>query len=122
MTTCAVFRVMRRGWKAALMMTLTMSGQAWAQSAGPSAPSLRSESHDHSPANGTSGMATKNNAGRSTDADELRPDSLQPGEDPQNRLGEPFLKHLITDQKWFWTAPARAQAKDLNWILPAAGV
>lgn len=27
---------------------------------------------------------------------------LTPGEDPQNRLGQPFLKHLASDQKRFW--------------------
>jgi hypothetical protein len=49
-------------------------------------------------------------------------DQLQPGEDPQNRLVTPFLKHLAGDQKEFWTAPTRLKVKDLRWILPAAGV
>ena len=49
-------------------------------------------------------------------------DQLQPGEDPQNRLLSPFLKHLAGDQKEFWTAPTRLRVKDLKWILPAAGV
>lgn len=50
------------------------------------------------------------------------PYELQPGEDPQNRLVSPFLKHLLTDQKQFWTSPLRWQTQDLKWILPGAGV
>ena len=49
-------------------------------------------------------------------------DQLEPGEDPENRLLTPFLKHLGGDQKEFWTAPTRLKVKDLRWILPAAGV
>jgi len=48
--------------------------------------------------------------------------TLQPGEDPENRLVSPFLKHLAGDQKQFWTAPARLKTKDLKWILPGAGI
>lgn len=47
---------------------------------------------------------------------------LQPGEDPQNRLVSPFVKHLINDQKNFWTEPTRLHVKDLKWIAPSAGV
>ncbi|MFZ0762120.1 MAG: capsule assembly Wzi family protein [Candidatus Sulfotelmatobacter sp.] len=47
---------------------------------------------------------------------------LQPGEDPENRLFSPFVKHLVGDQKEFWTSPSRLKTKDLKWILPAAGV
>src|ERR1700722_7244036 len=50
------------------------------------------------------------------------PYQLQPGEDPENRLVSPFLKHIVTDQKQFWTSPARFRTKDLKWILPAAGI
>jgi Capsule assembly protein Wzi/PAP2 superfamily len=53
--------------------------------------------------------------------DESR-DRLEPGSDPENRLLSPFLKHLVTDQKQFWTSPAHLQTKDLKWILPAAGI
>lgn len=49
-------------------------------------------------------------------------EELQPGDDPQNRLGSPFLEHLASDQKQFWTSAARFHSKDLRWILPAAGV
>jgi hypothetical protein len=51
-----------------------------------------------------------------------KPDGLQPGEDPENRLILPFVKHLGSDQKEFWTAPARLRVKDLKWIAPLAGV
>jgi membrane-associated phospholipid phosphatase len=47
---------------------------------------------------------------------------LQPGDDPENRLISPFLKHLAGDQKQFWTAPTRLQIKDLKWIVPSAGI
>ena len=47
---------------------------------------------------------------------------LQPGEDPENRLVSPFLKHIVRDQEQFWTSPARFRTKDLKWILPAAGI
>jgi hypothetical protein len=50
------------------------------------------------------------------------PYELQPGEDPENRLVSPFVKHIVGDQKQFWTSPARFRTKDLKWILPAAGI
>jgi len=46
---------------------------------------------------------------------------LQPGEDPENRLLIPFLKHVAGDQKQFWTSPARLKIQDLKWIVPFAG-
>lgn len=46
---------------------------------------------------------------------------LQPGTDPDNRLFSPFAKHLVEDQKHFWTLPAQAKKADLKWILPIAG-
>src|SRR5579864_3009812 len=45
---------------------------------------------------------------------------LQPGEDPQNQLISPFIRHIAEDQEHFWTLPLRARTKDLKWILPAA--
>ncbi len=48
--------------------------------------------------------------------------TLPPGEDPENRLLTPFLKHLATDQATFWTAPAHFQTRDLQWGLPFAGI
>jgi len=47
---------------------------------------------------------------------------LEPGSDPENRLGSPFLKHLVRDQEQFWTMPARFKVQDLRWIAPFAGV
>jgi membrane-associated phospholipid phosphatase len=61
-------------------------------------------------------------AGTNSSAKPQHDDHLPPGEDPQNRLVSPFLKHLVGDQKEFWTAPTRLKVKDLRWILPAAGV
>lgn len=47
---------------------------------------------------------------------------LPPGEDPENRLVTPFLKHLMADQRQFWTFPAKVQVKDLKWIVPFSAV
>jgi Capsule assembly protein Wzi/PAP2 superfamily len=47
---------------------------------------------------------------------------LQPGEDPENRLVSPFLKHMVRDQEHFWTTPAHLRTRDLKWIVPVAGV
>ena len=49
-------------------------------------------------------------------------DWLEPGADPQNRLVSPFVKHLIGDQKQFWTMPSRFKVQDLKWIAPFAGI
>lgn len=46
---------------------------------------------------------------------------LPPGTDPENHLGQVFLRHIAEDQKNFWTFPARLRVKDLKWIVPAAG-
>ena len=47
---------------------------------------------------------------------------LEPGEDPDNHLVVPFLKHIGSDQKEFWTSPAHFKIKDLKWIAPTAGI
>ena len=44
------------------------------------------------------------------------------GEDPDNRLILPFVKHLATDQQTFWTAPTQFRVKDLKWAVPFVGV
>ena len=44
------------------------------------------------------------------------------GEDPDNRLITPFVRHLASDQQTFWTAPAHFQVKDLKWAVPFVGV
>ncbi|MGH9512044.1 MAG: capsule assembly Wzi family protein [Terriglobales bacterium] len=47
---------------------------------------------------------------------------LDPGEDPDNHLILPFLKHIGSDQKQFWTYPAHLKIKDLKWIAPTVGI
>lgn len=44
------------------------------------------------------------------------------GEDPDNHLVLPFVKHLAGDQRTFWTAPAHLQKKDFELLAPFAGV
>ncbi len=67
-------------------------------------------------------VAGKDSGSVAKHSDAVDPYTLQPGEDPENRLVSPFLKHLAGDQKEFWTAPARLKTKDLKWILPGAGI
>jgi len=47
---------------------------------------------------------------------------LLPGSDPQNRLVSPFLRHLVSDQEQFWTAPRHLHVKDLRWVVPFTAV
>ncbi len=61
----------------------------------------------------------KKNTGKDEDEDRY---VLQPGENPENRLISPFVKHLTTDQEQFWTSPVRLRMKDLKWIAPFAGI
>jgi membrane-associated phospholipid phosphatase len=46
---------------------------------------------------------------------------LAPGEDPQNRLGKPFLGHLLGDQVRFWTSPKELTTGGAKTFLPFAG-
>src|SRR6202050_2511988 len=43
---------------------------------------------------------------------------LPAGEDPENRLGTPFIEHLALDQKQFWTAPFHINRQDARVFLP----
>src|SRR5437762_9830721 len=47
---------------------------------------------------------------------------LVPGEDPDNHLLLPFVKHLANDQRTFWTAPTHLQKKDFEVLAPFAGI
>jgi len=53
---------------------------------------------------------------------EVPDDELSLGEDPDNHLIVPFVKHLASDQRTFWTTPAHFRVKDLKWIGPFAGI
>ena len=44
------------------------------------------------------------------------------GDDPENHLVLPFVKHLANDQRYFWTAPAHLQKKDFEVLAPFAGI
>jgi membrane-associated phospholipid phosphatase len=46
---------------------------------------------------------------------------LPPGEDPQNRLGKPFLEHLVGDQARFWTSPKELTTGGAKTFIPFAG-
>jgi hypothetical protein len=76
------------------------------------------------PANsGTTGTRTAPQPGPSNgDKNEKGNDGwLPPGEDPNNKLVLPFIKHIASDQEQFWTTPAHFKVKDLKWIVPFAG-
>lgn len=99
------------------LLALLISSSGWAQTAGSPVPPQEPASQDQAPAGTASDAAAKPGANSSTNGFEL-----QAGEDPDNRLVSPFLKHLVGDQEQFWTSPARLRSKDLKWILPGAGV
>lgn len=92
-------------------MAMTMIAGTEAQTAPPDAPAnaIPVESEQET------------TAGLKKQRDSATRYELQPGEDPENRLLSPFLKHLATDQEQFWTSPARVRLKDLKWIVPFAG-
>jgi membrane-associated phospholipid phosphatase len=46
---------------------------------------------------------------------------LEPGEDPDNHLFVPVIRHIAGDQVQFWTRPLHFQVKDLRWGLPFVG-
>jgi len=107
-----LFWVQRRSLQIALL-AIAASAQVQAQTGKANSSSSTSEERS-----GTqSGSTPKARAG-----DLANSYDLQPGEDPQNRLVSPFVKHIVTDQKEFWTSPARFRTKDLKWILPGAGI
>jgi hypothetical protein len=93
-----------------VLLALVMSYSAWAQTGDATASAPAAPRQDHAPAGKTDSDTARDGYG------------LQPGEDPENRLVSPFLKHLASDQKAFWTSPARFRAADLKWILPGAGI
>jgi membrane-associated phospholipid phosphatase len=81
-------------------------------------PKISGSKVSGSKVNGTS-VAPKKTDGSNT-ASNNNGYQLLPGEDPENRLGLPFLKHLAMDQKNFWVVPAHLKVEDLRWIVPLA--
>ena len=47
---------------------------------------------------------------------------LPAGEDPENRLVKPFIKHLALDQEQFWTAPFHLHWSDAKVLAPFAAL
>jgi hypothetical protein len=112
-----IFVWILRGGRQIALLAVLMSGVVWAQTGSSNVPSGPAASQDLPRGGKTSNAAAKAGAGISSNGYEL-----QPGEDPENRLVSPFLKHIVTDQKEFWTSPARFHTKDLKWILPGVGI
>jgi membrane-associated phospholipid phosphatase len=95
------------------LLLLLMTGPAGAQGTPPDPIPVR----DQSLAPQKWDVAAKDKSHTSIDRNEL-----PPGEDPENRLILPFIKHLAGDQRQFWTSPLHFQTNDLKWILPGAGL
>lgn len=57
------------------------------------------------------------NPGRKQDSNYV----LKPGVDPENRLFVPAVRHIVDDQRHFWTLPFHANTHSLVWMLPVAG-
>ena len=49
-----------------------------------------------------------------------QPEFLPAGEDPENRLISPFIKHVVNDQAQFWTTPFRLNRSDARYLVPFA--
>jgi hypothetical protein len=108
------FWIRRRSLQIALL-AMAVNGQVRAQTGVPGSPPDPTTNEGHS---GTQSVSAQ----KASAGDSANRFDLQPGEDPQNRLVSPFLKHIVSDQKEFWTSPARFRTKDLKWILPAVGI
>ena len=102
--------MMAFGWWASMARAQASGGNS-APSAAASAPSTPSD-------NRTPALPS---APKAPDASSDSQQELAPGEDPENRLGLPLVKHLVSDQSAFWTAPAHFRVKDLQWMAPFAG-
>jgi membrane-associated phospholipid phosphatase len=96
-------------WAILLLSTVTLHGQT--ETNAPASMGQRKIAASNPDSTGGKAVPDSDNRGW-----------LQPGEDPENHLVSPFLKHIVSDQKQFWTAPAHFRTKDLKWILPAAGI
>ena len=94
---------------------MAVNGQVRAQTGVPGSPPDPTTNEGHS---GTQSVSAQ----KASAGDSANRFDLQPGEDPENRLVSPFLKHIVSDQKEFWTSPTRFRTKDLKWILPAVGI
>ncbi len=92
-----------------------MINVALAQTAAPGMPPASAPNSEDPALTAPSPQSTKESVSED-------PYLLPPGEDPENRLLSPFLKHLVGDQKQFWTAPARLNIKDLKWGIPFVGI
>jgi membrane-associated phospholipid phosphatase len=59
-------------------------------------------------------------ASASVKPQEKHPKFLPTGENPENRLVVPFMKHLARDQEQFWTAPFHLNRDDAKLLIPFA--
>jgi membrane-associated phospholipid phosphatase len=116
-----MLRFVRREFLNVLFSTFALSSLLQAQTTIQNATSASSGNASNTIAS-SGASATGKDKAKDKAEDSVHTYELQPGEDPQNRLVSPFLKHIVSDQKEFWTMPAHLQVKDLKWIVPSAGV
>ena len=108
-----------RGVILGLAITGFVHLSAWAQSSTADATSPKSVSSlDQNMTGQNLGASEKKFNFSHAFVDEDSKYELVPGEDPQNHLLLPFAKHLVEDQRMFWTAPAHFKLKDLEWAVP----
>jgi Capsule assembly protein Wzi/PAP2 superfamily len=100
-----------------LVLTAVMNSAAWSQDGKPASPPSPA-----SPATEPAAPAPGAGNDRSDDKANERDSRgwLPPGEDPENRLITPFLKHMVKDQEFFWTSPGHLQKSDWQWLVPSA--
>jgi hypothetical protein len=119
------------GSRAIVLLGAVLNSGMWAQEVTPAAPSASQSTQGgqaaptkQTPPENPSQQRDKpvHDNGDSSDRDGENRGWLPPGEDPENRLISPFLKHLAGDQASFWTSPAHLRIQDLRWIVPAAGI
>jgi membrane-associated phospholipid phosphatase len=80
------------------------------------------EKQTATPASGAANASAPQPKPNSNDKSEKGSDGwLPPGEDPDNKLGLPFLRHIASDQEQFWSSPVHFKTTDLKWIVPFAG-
>ena len=100
-----------------LVLTAVMNAAAWGQDGKPASASSPA-SPASEPAAPAPGAGNDNNHDKTNQKNSR--DWLPPGEDPENRLITPFLKHLVKDQEFFWTTPGHLQKSDWQWLAPSA--
>src|SRR5260370_8715770 len=90
-------------------------GEATSKTGAPEAPARQHETD-------TRMNSTRSVIKDAKNLDDAAKNELLLGDDPDNHLLLPFVKHLANDQRTFWSAPAHLQKKDFEVLAPFAGI